>query len=458
MDKPSIPIEKIEIVSIGELKPSEYNPRRSTVEEARQIKESIMSLGFIDPIILNRHAGRENVIIGGHQRYYAARELGFETVPCVYVDYDAEKEKEANLRLNKNVAGWDWEALASFDPTFLREVGFSELELVEHFDLDEREVEEDDFNADNLLDEEANIHVGDVFALGDHRLMCGDATDPEHVAKLMNGEKASMVFTDPPYNVDYKGGMNSHGQNEREGIMNDKMDDAKFYDFLYTSIKNMMDVTEGAFYIFMSSQELPNLKRAFEEAGGHYQSIIIWAKNTFTLSRSDYQHQFEPALYGWRDGVVNHYFIGTRKESDIWEDIRPSSIEHEDGKTIVKLGEKWLLIDGEVKVKICDKEGQTDLWREDKPSKSKDHPTMKPLRLVARAVRNSSLPGEIVLDLFGGSGSTLVTCETMARKCYTMELDPKYVNVIIKRWESHTGRKADKLENGEKKSFWAKIS
>lgn len=428
------------------------------MKEAEDIKASLVSLGFVDPIIVNKHPGRENIIVGGHQRWYAAKELGMVTVPCVFVDYDEDKEKEANLRLNKNVAGWDWEALCAFDPEFLRMVGFSELELIEHFDLDEKEVAEDEFDPDAASEEKTDIVQGDMFALGDHIVMCGDSTNAEHVAKLMGDDKAAMVFTDPPYNVDYQGGMNSEGQNKRSGIMNDKMSDGQFKAFLLAALKNMMTYCEGAFYVFMSSSELVNLKEAFEEAGGHYQSIIVWAKNTFTLSRSDYQHQFEPALYGWKKGVVNHYFIGTRKESDIWEELKGPSVRIEDGNTIIKMGEKWLKLEGVVKGYVCDKEGQTDIWREDKPFKSKEHPTMKPLRLVARAIRNSSLPHEIVLDLFGGSGSTLMACETMARHCRTMELDPQYVNVIIKRWESHTGLKAEKCVNGQKPSFWANQS
>ena len=232
---------------------------------------------------------------------------------------------------------------------------------------------------------------------------------------------------------------------KRKGIMNDKMSSEQFYAFLHAALSNMIRATDGALYVCMASSELVNLKRAFEDAGGHWQSFIVWVKNTFTLSRADYQNQYEPILYGWPKEKKNHYFKGTRNEGNVWEPIKRALVAYDGEYTTIKLEGCKIRIKGEVEGEIVDEQRTTDIWRENKPTKSDEHPTMKPIALVARALWNSSQRGEIVLDGFGGSGSTLIAAEQTGRKCYAMELDPKYVDVIVERWEKHTGEKAKKL-------------
>lgn len=282
---------------------------------------------------------------------------------------DAER-KEYNLRSNKNTGDWDNEKLALFfDEEMLKEVGFEDEEIAKALGK-AINGEEDDF--DTTPPEEPKTKLGDIFELGDHRLMCGDSTDKKDVEVLMDGGKADMVFTDPPYNIAYEGGMNTHGQNKREMIKNDKMSSEDFYIFLEKTCKNLTFFSKGAIYICMSSSEIPNLRNAFQSANGHYQSMIIWVKNTFTLSRSDWQNQYEPILYGWSKDVVNHFFAGFRDEGNVWE-TKPTDDELLD----------WAKKQVE----------KTDIWRVKKPSKSEEHPTMKPVQLVAKALGASSLTG-----------------------------------------------------------------
>lgn len=403
---------------------------------------SIESFGLIDPIIINQ----DGTIIGGHQRVKAAEHLGIEEVPCVVLDITKDKEKALNLALNRISGEWDEKLLVELLKGMEIEdrmlSGFDEKEL--QVLLEESETGKDD-EYEPAPPKNPKSKQGDVYLLGNHRLMCGDSTSKDDVARLMDGARCQMVFTDPPYNVDYQGGTNTTGQNKREGIKNDKMSSADFREFLYRVCLNLNENCDGAIYICMSSSELVNLKAAFEDAGGHYQSFIIWVKNTFTLSRSDFQNRYEPILYGWPKGVKNHYFVGHRNKSNVWEDIESLRPSYEDGKTIVNLGEYKLIIDGKVSGKVMPMKGKTDIWKEPKPTKSSEHPTMKPIQLVMRAIDASSRYGDAVLDLFGGSGSTLIACEQAGRKCYTMELDPQYVDVIIDRWQKFTGQKAKKL-------------
>jgi len=434
-------------MSINQLIPADYNPRMIDSKELDKLKRSIKEHGFVEPVVVNK----DRTIIGGHQRIKAARELGFTEVPCVMVDLPKGKEKTLNLALNRISGEWDNEKLQQILAGMTEDeqelTGFDKSEITKQLDQ-MLNPDEDEFDPDEVEgDSGFSCNHGDAWKLGDHILMCGDSTDPFHVKALMQDERAAMAFTDPPYNIAYEGGMNTHGQNKREMIMNDKMSNAQFYDFLHKTCKNLLKYTDGCLYICMSSSELVNLKRAFEEAGGHYQSFIIWVKNTFTLSRSDWQNQYEPILYGWRDDVVNHYFVGHRNMGNTWEDLEVLKPTFADGKTTIKLGEYHLELDGEVKGKAIRKKDQMDIWKENKPTKSKEHPTMKPIKLVARAIRASSLQGEIVLDLFGGSGSTLITAEKMKRKARIMELDPQYIQVIIKRWEKETEQKAEYLGN-----------
>jgi DNA modification methylase len=244
---------------------------------------------------------------------------------------------------------------------------------------------------------------------------------------------ASMVFTDPPYNVAYEGGMSATGQHHRDPIAHDNMSAEDFYKFLHDSIAPMMQYCDGVFYICMSGKELPSLKKAFEELGGHWQCFIVWVKNTFTLSRSDWQSQYEPILYGWNGKTTGHYFAGWRDEGNVWaglEEIRP---EYKDGKTYIKLGEYHLELDGEVKGRIVNKKNQLDVWLEKKPSKSPYHPTSKPVALCRKGIEASSHRASIVLDPFSGGGSTIMACQECGRIGYGIELDAKYVDATLRR-------------------------
>ena len=399
-------------VDAQDLKPAEYNPRQATEKECTDLKKSISAFGLVDPIIVNSAAHRHNIVIGGHFRLRMAQELGYKQVPVVYVDIpDLAREQELNLRLNKNSGQWDYDLLANFEEEILKGVGFDSRELDSIFQLDA-------VGGNDVPDlrPATDIVPGDLYSLGEHRLLCGDALVWAHVERLMAGAKASMVFTDPPYNVDYQGGMNTHSQNKRKGILNDKMSSEAFYKFLYDACVNMIMATSGAFYICMSSSELHNLYRAFTDAGGHWQTYIIWAKDTFTLSRSDYQHQFEPIMHGLSEDVA----LVAEKEA---EPILYGWSKHD-----------WY---GGRK--------QGDVWLIDRPKKSIEHPIMKPVELCGKAIVNSSRREGVVLDVFGGSGSTLIACEALNRRCFMMELDPIYCQVIIDRWERFTGEKAVKI-------------
>jgi DNA modification methylase len=426
---------------IKELKSHPSNPRKISEYSLETLKKSLeKDPGFFEtrPIIVNKRSG---YVIAGNQRLRAATELGWKEVPVIEVDLDDETEKRWALKDNKPLGEWDWELLKAYDMELLREVGFLQEEIAKA--LAHQEVQDDEFDLEEALAAITVPHskTGDVYILGKHRMLCGDATNPADYKKLMDGEKAQMVFTDPPYNIDYQG----NGVQRREGIMNDSMGQAEFQSFLDKAMSALMPHVSGAMYVCMSPKELTTLKRAFEGSGGHFQSFLIWVKNSFTLGGADWQNQYEPILYGWPEGVVDHYFVGYRNEGNIWKDLDKHGVEFNDGKTLIKLGEYHLEIDGEVTGKIMSKKGFTDLWPEKKPAKSKLHPTMKPLKLIAKAINASSFVESVVLDPFGGSGSTLVACEELNRKCYMMELDPKYVDVIVERWERLTGEKATKL-------------
>jgi DNA modification methylase len=270
---------------------------------------------------------------------------------------------------------------------------------------------------------------GEMYTLGNHRLLCGDATSADDMKKLMGDRKAPMVFTDPPYNVNYEGG----GGQKREGIMNDEMPSEQFYEFLHKALSNMVSSTDGVFYVCMSPKELGQLKKAFESAGGHWQSYVIWVKNRFTLGGSDYQPQYEPILYGWTKDLKNHFFVDDRSQGNVWYDLGGRA-KYENGKTYINVGGIRLELDGKVTGKVLKGKRKTDVWEYDRPTASKEHPTMKPIKLITEAIKNSSMPGDLILDPFLVSGSTMIAAEQTGRICYGMELDPKYCDVIRKRW------------------------
>ena len=399
---------QIEQLPIGELRPDPANPRRISDQELETLTRSIQEFGLIDPIIARRE---DKMVIGGHQRLLAARKLGYKTVPVVLTDLTVEQAHLLNIALNKISGSFDQELLARLLKE-LQEVpnidlslsGFEDDELKKLLkNLDAREKRErlENFDLDVAIKAAQSAPVaklGDVWLLGEHRLACNDSTDREAVQRLMGQSKAAMTFTDPPYNVNY--GDHRHNGASQRVIANDNLGEV-FEPFLEKACKNMLEFTDGAVYICMSSSELHILQKAFIAAGGHWSTFIIWAKNTFTIGRSDYQRQYEPILYGWREGV-NHY---------------------------------W-----------CRDRDQGDVWQVDKPSSSPLHPTMKPLALIERAIQNSSQSGDKVLDTFLGSCSTLIACERTGRICYGMELEPLYVDIARMRWEAFTGEKAKRSE------------
>lgn len=399
---------------VADLIPYARNSRTHNEEQIAQIMASIKEFGFTNPILI----GSDNVIIAGHGRLLAAQRLGLTEVPVICLPDLTETQRKALVIADNKIAlnaGWNEEMLA-LEMKELEEsdfnldiLGFSEDELKELENFGESQTE-----AKSEEDEipEAPVEPitkrGDVWILGEHRLMCGDTTMFDDVRKLMRDDCAAMIFTDPPYNVNYgstmKDSIRYHaGTLGGRKIMNDNLGDG-FPQFLTDSLSNLLMFCQGAAYVCMSSSELHTLYSAFIAAGGKWSTFIIWAKNTFTLGRADYQRQYEPILYGW-NADKPHYWCGDRDQSDVWE--------------------------------------------YNKPVKNDLHPTMKPVELVERAVLNSSKSGDIVLDGFGGSGSTLIACEKNNRKARLMELDPKFCDVIVKRWEEYTGRKAELLANIE---------
>lgn len=402
---------------VDKLIPYARNSRTHNDEQVAQIVASIKEFGFTNPILI----GADDVIIAGHGRLLAAQRMGLKEVPIVRLPHLTETQRRALVIADNKIAlnaGWDEEMLAlemkelgdlDFDLDLL---GFSldELKELDAFgesepsgDTDEDEVPE--------VPEEAVTKSGDMWILGEHRLLCGDTTMVDDLKKLMADDTADMIFTDPPYNVNYgatmKDSLRYHaGTLGGRKIMNDNLGDG-FAQFLTDSLSNLMMFNKGAAYVCMSSSELHTLYSSFVVAGGKWSTFIIWAKNTFTLGRADYQRQYEPILYGW-SADKKHYWCGDRDQSDVWE--------------------------------------------YNKPVRNDLHPTMKPVELVERAINNSSKVGDIVLDGFGGSGSTLIAAEKTRRKARLMELDPKFCDVIVRRWEEYTGKKAELLQDNAESS------
>jgi DNA modification methylase len=394
---------QIEQWPVDRLIPYIRNARTHSDAQVAQVAGSIAEFGFVNPILV----GPDGVIVAGHARLAAARMLKLTEVPVIVLAHLSETQRRALVLADNKLAenaGWDEEMLRveletlQADGFSLELVGFSDEEL-EALLRDPEQV------AAGLTDEDAAPDVpetavtvlGDIWLLGPHRLLCGDATQMADVEKVMAGGLADMVFCDPPYGVNYGATMKDklRGKSHRK-IVNDNLGDA-FGPFLYDACVNLLSVAKGAIYICMSSSELHTLEKAFREAGGHWSTFVIWAKNTFTMGRSDYQRQYEPILYGWKEGT-DHFWCGARDQGDVWFIKKPVS---------------------------------NDL-----------HPTMKPVELVERALRNSSKTRDTVLDPFGGSGTTMIACERTGRQARLIELEPRYCDVVIRRWQEHTGQLA----------------
>ena len=381
------------LVEIDKLIPYINNARTHSKEQINKLRSSLREFGFINPVIIGRDYG----IIAGHGRVMAAREEGISEVPCVFVDHLTEAQKKAYIIADNRMAldaGWDEELLKveiealqaeAFDISL---TGFGDDELSDLFGKDKDAIEDDDYDLTAALEKAAFVEKGDVWVVGRHRLVCGDATSAEDVALLMDGKKANLIVTDPPYGVSFK-------SNSGLTIKNDSMKDEEFYNFLHKSFENMVAHLEsgGSAYVFHADTEGLTFRKAFIDAGFHLAGVCIWSKNSLVLGRSDYQWQHEPVLYGFlKNG--KHRWYSDRK--------------------------------------------QTTIWNFNKPKRNENHPTSKPLDLLSYPIRNSSQENAIVIDTFGGSGSTLMACEKTNRICYTMELDEKYASVILRRYVENT--------------------
>ena len=396
-------------VPVTDINPAKYNPRKDLKPgdpAYEKLKRSMTEFGYVEPVVWNEETGN---IVGGHQRFKVLIEEGHTEVECVVVKLSSDREKALNVALNKVTGDWEFEALADlikdleaqdFDVTL---TGFDAAEIEDLFSqVHDKDATDDDYDVNKALEEAAFVKPGDVWLLGRHRLLCGDATKPEDVATLMDGKKANLVLTDPPYNVDFESASGLK-------IQNDKQDNDTFYAFLSSAFKNMAEHTApgGSIYVFHADTEGLNFRKAFIEAGFHLSGVCIWKKNSLVLGRSPYNWIHEPILFGWLKGAKHKWFTGR---------------------------------------------SETTVWNYDKPKKNGDHPTMKPVPLLCYPIKNSSQVNGIVLDTFGGSGSTLIACEQIDRICHTMEIDPKYATVIVKRFLLQAGTDKDVyvLRDGEK--------
>lgn len=398
-------------MKLEKIKPYEKNAKKHPQKQIEQIANSIKEFGFNQPIVVDE-AG---VIVVGHGRYYAAKHLELESVPVLTVKLSPEQVRAYRLADNKlNESEWDMqlviEELKLLDPSMLDLTGFSRDLIIDQNEKDDAVPE---------VTTKPKAVRGGVYQLGDHRVMCGDSTDLADVEKLMNGAKADMVFTDPPYGVDYEG-----KTKDKLKIENDKTTEV-----FTKAIDNFITKVGASFYVCCpAGNKFKDFVEAFESRC-HQSSTIIWVKNSLVLGPGDYHYQHEPILYGWnKDGT--HKFYGDRTFTTIWKQ------EPSDAKLV-----KWIR-----DLMTTDFKNGSTIWRVDRPSRSAEHPTMKPVELITRAIFNSSKSEDIILDLFLGSGSTLIAAEKTKRICYGMELDPHYADVIIKRWEEYTGQKASKTQ------------
>ena len=394
---------KIEKANINDLISPDWNPRQITEEELAKLETSLNEFGYIEPIIVN---DVNNHIVGGNQRCKALKTLGYDEVDVVYVHIeDLAKEKACNVALNKISGDWDNDKLRvvleeiELSPIDVSLTGFDDIELTEIEIKEPVDVAEDDFEVPSEEEVEVNVKTGDLFKLGEHYLLCGDATNETDVMKLMNGAKCDLFLTDPPYNVNYTDGHD----NERK-IMNDHWDsDEEAGEKLWRpAFDNAYKVANDycSVYCFMPQGGTHMMMMMMMKASWQVKHELIWVKQSLVLGRQDYNYQHEPILYGWGN---KHKFYGKGKYA------------------------------------------KTSVWNFDRPTQSKEHPTMKPLELLGEILLNATIENDVVLDLFGGSGSTLIACEQLNRNCYMMELDPYYCQVIINRWEQYTGEKAEKI-------------
>lgn len=406
---------QIAFVKINQLKPAEYNPRKSTEQQNLKLEESIKRYGLVDPIIVNGSKDRKNIIIGGHFRWRTAKRLKLKEVPVVYVNLDLEKEKELNLRLNRNTGEWDFQLLKDLDLDLLLDVGFDDLELSHIWD-DAVGLEEDGFNVKKELekDEEPKTKIGDIYQLGPHRLICGDSTNPEVVKKLMDGAKTSMLYCDPPYNInyDYQKGL---GDKKKYGCkkVEDSRTKSEYADFLQKTIANGLSVTEEHAHVFYWCDQnyIGLLQSLFEENKLNNKRVCLWIKNNQNVTPNvAFNKAYEPCVYA----VKGKPWLNTKATN--FTEILNTEVDN-GNRTIDDLLD---LLDIWMVKRITTNEYQ--------------HPTQKPVPLHERPLKRCTKPGDIVVDLFGGSGSTLAACDQLGRKAYLVEQDPKFCDVVIARY------------------------
>lgn len=397
-------------LKIADLMPADYNPRKALKpgdSEYEKIKNSITEFGYVEPVIVNS----DMTIIGGHQRVTVLQDLGYSEIDCIVIEIDKTKEKALNIALNKITGEWNKELLADLIADLqdsdidVGVTGFEPPEIEQLFNtVHDKKIEEDEFDVEEELQKPTIAAIGDVWILGGHRVVCGDSTLPETYNVLMEDKKANLVVTDPPYNVNVE---------ETAGkIKNDNMKDDDFYKFLFAAFVNIEQSMEAdaSIYVFHADTQGYNFRKAFRDAGFYLSGCCIWKKNSLVLGRSPYQWQHEPCLFGWKIGG-KHNWYSDRK--------------------------------------------QTTIWEYDRPKASKDHPTMKPIALMAYPIKNSSMSNCIVLDPFLGSGSTLMACEQTNRRCFGIELDEKFVDVIVRRYIEQVGsdEKVSVIRNGSKIAY-----
>lgn len=454
-EKTNIPVHCsfTELADIVTLVPNPRNPNQHPEKQIQLLAKIIKNQGWRAPITVSNRSG---FVVRGHGRLLAAQALGLSQVPIDRQDYASEAEEWADLIADNRIA-----ELAEIDSNMLSSLlaeidlgefdtdltGFSEKQINNLLaDFNTTEVKEDQFDPAAVAEEikEPKTKPGDIWQLGRHRLMCGDSTVVSDVEKLMDGKMAAMIFTDPPYNVAYKGGTAA-----KLTIKNDNMPAEQFNCFLHDAFTSMYMFTEpgGTIYVCHADSEGANFRGTMTSAGWLLKQCLIWAKNQFVIGRQDYQWQHEPILYGWKSGAA-HQFYGGRKQGTVIEEAAPISVREDDEGVLLTFMAGIQTVTIRVpsyEVLQSGDDSLSTIWRFEKPLRNGEHPTMKPIGLCARAIQNSSRPGEIAADFFGGSGSTLMAAEQTNRIAYLMEIDPVYCDVIIKRWEEFTGHKAIRL-------------
>jgi len=412
---------KTEKRKLSELSPAPYNPRQATAKQTKDLAKSLERFSLADPIVINA----DNRIIGGHMRYYVLKGKGVEEVDVRVPSrkLSEKEERELSLRLNKNLGEWSYDKLAEFDKDILKEVGFTSEEMDRIFGIDK--TIEDNFQTELKA---SRVQKGDIWQLGDHRLLCGDATDPQMIAKLMDGKKGQLVFTDPPYNVGYNYSLKYRHQGTRKDyvftqgddeLVNDQLPPEQFIEFLTKIFRNYYDNTtdDMAIYVCHAMSTFSQFLEAFRTARFHYSQTIVWLKNRVILSLGqEYHRVYEPIMFGWKKGKKRYSNMMIPTEKALWI---------LDKKTFAE---------------------QLDVWYEKTdPSQKYIHPTQKPVRLAERAITKNSRRGDIILDFCGGSGSTLIAAEQLERVCYMCELDPVFCEGIIRRWEDFAKKEAEKI-------------